>query len=79
MQQKSPGVLEDDAWTEWSVRPAIGSSCVIHYGIRGFSLGHMEVPSYGHLRALEQSQRQQASAGTMGGGMPVPLSRLLGY
>lgn len=58
MRQNSPGVLDDHAWTECSVRPAIGNSCFIQYGargsqygVRGSSLGHLEAPGYGHLRA----------------------------
>lgn len=79
MRQNLPGVLEDHAWTEWSVRPNIGVTCVVHYGVRGFSLGYMEVPGYGNLRVLELSQKQLASAGEKGGSSPKNLSRLLGY
>lgn len=79
MRQKSPGVLEDHAWTEWSVRPTIGSSCFIHYGVRGSSLGHQEVPGYGHLRVLELAQKKQAGAGAMASSARSPLSRLQGY
>ncbi|MGZ3680735.1 MAG: hypothetical protein ACXWQR_19760 [Ktedonobacterales bacterium] len=79
MRQNSPGVLDDHAWTECSVRPAIGNSCFIHYGVRGSSLGHLEVPGYGHLRALELSQKRQASTDTSAGGARTPLIRLLGY
>jgi hypothetical protein len=52
MQHHLPGVLEDHAWTEWSVRPDIGVICLVHYGVRGFSLGYMEVPGYGKLCVL---------------------------
>jgi hypothetical protein len=76
MRQNSTGILEDHAWTEWSVRPVIGSNCFIHYGSRGSSLTHLEVPGYGHLRAFELSQRQQTTAA---GGARTPLLHLLGY
>lgn len=79
MRQKSPGVLEDHAWTEWSVRPIIGSSCFIHYGVRGSSLGYQEIPGYGHLRALELAQKKQTGAGAISGNARPPLSRLQGY
>jgi hypothetical protein len=79
MRQKSPQVLEDKAWTQWSIRPDIGSTCIIHYGVREFSLGYMEVPGYGHLRALELSQKRQMNSGEMNDGSRKPLSRLLGY
>lgn len=79
MRQNSPGVLDDHAWTEWSVRPAIGSSCFIHYGSRGSSLAHQEVPSYGHLRAFELSQKRLASTDTPAGGARTSLIHLLGY
>lgn len=61
IQQKSPGMLTDSAWTEWSVRPQVGRSCHVHYGIHGTSLGHQSVPGYGHLRVLEQSQRRRTA------------------
>ena len=79
MRQHSPGVLDDHAWTEWSDRPTIGSSCFIHYGSRGSSLAHREVPSYGHLRALELSQKRQASTAMQAGRARTPLIHLLGY
>lgn len=79
MRQKSPGVLEDHAWTEWSVRPTIGTSCFIHYGVRGSSLGHQEVPGYGHLRALEVAQKKRAGTGALSSNARPPLSRLQGY
>lgn len=79
MWQKSPGVLDDHAWTEWTIRQGIGSTCAIHYGIRGSSLGHRDIPGYGRLRAFEQSQRRHASTGESGDGSRTPLSRLLGY
>lgn len=79
MQQKLTGVLDDHAWTEWSVRPDIGVTCFIHYGVRGFSLGYMEVPGYGNLRVLELAQKRQTSASAVSDGSRKPLSRLLGY
>lgn len=79
MRQNAPGVLDDHAWTEWSVRPAIGSSCFIHYGLRGASLAHREVASYGHLRAFELSQKRQTSTVMQVGRARTPLIHLLGY
>lgn len=79
MRQKSPGVLEDHAWTEWSVQPDGESMCFIHYGVRGFSLGFMEVPGYGKLRVMELSQKRQTRTDGMADGSHTPLSRLLGY
>lgn len=79
MRQNSPGVLDEHAWTEWSVRPAICSSCFIHYGSSGSSLAHREVPSYGHLRALELSQKQQMSAAMQAGRARTSFIHLLGY
>ncbi|MGO8950914.1 MAG: hypothetical protein ACLQUY_25325 [Ktedonobacterales bacterium] len=57
LQRESPGVLEDDAWGEWVNRPVSGLTFYIHYGYLGWSMSHREVPGYGHLRALEVSQR----------------------
>lgn len=79
MRQNSPGVLDDHAWTEWSVRPASGSTCFIYYGSRGSSLTHLEMPCYGSLRALEVSQKRQATTNTTTGGAPKSLIHLLGY
>lgn len=78
MRQNVPGLLNDHAWTEWSVRPAIGSSCHIHYGLRGSSLAHQEVPCYGHLRAFELSQKRQTSSATQAGRALTSLIDLLG-
>lgn len=79
MRRKLPGVLEDHAWTEWSVRPTIGTMCFIHYGVRGFSLGYMEVPGYGNLRVLELSQKRHTGSSGTSDDTRKPLSRLLGY
>lgn len=79
MRKNAPGVLDDHAWTEWSVRPAIGTNCFIHYGSRGSSLAHQEVPSYGHLRAFELSQKRQTSTATQAGRAHTSLIHLLGY
>lgn len=62
MEGKSPGVLQDHAWTEWSIQPGGSRACAIHYGVVGASLAYQEVPAYGRLRALELSQRRQAGA-----------------
>jgi hypothetical protein len=58
LQRESPGVLEDHAWTEWSRRPDTGMTCFIHYGFRGLSISHQEVPGYGHLQVLERSNQK---------------------
>lgn len=78
MRQTAPALLDDPAWTEWSVRPSIGASCFIHYGVRGYSLGHMEAPGYGTLRAFELDQKGRPSADEDGRGARDSLSRLLG-
>jgi hypothetical protein len=67
MQQTSPGILEDHAWTEWIARPHGTSVCYIHYGIPGSSLSHREVPGYGHLRAAVESPPRQESTSTFSG------------
>lgn len=77
MRQTSPAVLDDPAWTEWSVRPSIGASCFIHYGIRGYMLGHMEVPGYGNLRALELDQKRRTNTDGEGAGARESLIHLL--
>lgn len=53
-------------------------SCLIHYGVRGYALGHMEVPGYGNLRALELDQKGRMSANENGRDAPDSLSHLLG-
>ena len=57
LKRESPGVLEDSAWGEWVMRRGMGLTYFIHYGQKGLSLSHREVPGYGHLRVLEASQR----------------------
>jgi hypothetical protein len=57
LQFEAPGLLEDEAWGEWSTRQDIGLTCSIHYGRLGSSMSHREVPGYGHLRVLEVSHR----------------------
>jgi hypothetical protein len=57
LQRDAPGLLEDDAWGEWTTRQGIGLTYSIHYGRSGSSMSHREVPGYGHLRALEVSHR----------------------
>jgi hypothetical protein len=78
MRQNIPGLLEDHAWTEWSLRPDVGVTCIIHYGVRGFSLGYMEVPGYGNLRVLELSRKRQTSPGEKGDSSRKTLGHLLG-
>lgn len=78
MRETSPAVLDDPAWMEWSARPTIGASCFIHYGVRGYTLGHMEVPGYGNLRALELDQKRQTRDDEGSSDARGSLSRLLG-
>jgi hypothetical protein len=61
MQHESPLMLDDYAWTEWSDLPGGGRTCSINYGRFGVSLGHQEVPGYGHLRVFELSHRRPES------------------
>src|SRR5579864_4167098 len=56
LEHEAPGLLEDHAWTEWLTHPGVGLTAYIHYGVRGSSMSHREVPGYGHLRVLEVSQ-----------------------
>jgi hypothetical protein len=58
MRHESPLVLDDPAWTEWSAHRGGSRTCSINYGRFGLSLGHQEVPGYGHLRVFEVSQRR---------------------
>lgn len=78
MRQIAPAVLDDPTWTEWSLRPSIGANCFIHYGVRGYSLGHIKTPGYGNLRALELDQNGHTNANENGGDARASLSRLLG-
>jgi hypothetical protein len=64
MQHESPLMLDDYAWTEWSDLPGGGRTCSINYGRLGVSLGHQEVPGYGHLRVFELSHRRPESRDT---------------
>ncbi|HLZ24318.1 MAG TPA: hypothetical protein VKQ30_19565 [Ktedonobacterales bacterium] len=73
MQKKSPGVLEDHAWTEWITSARGPDVCYIHYGISGSSLSHREVPGYGHLRASVIPMRQEDTSNA-----PGSLARQLG-
>ena len=78
MRETSPAVLDDPAWMEWSARPTIGARCFIHYGVRGYTLGHMEVPGYGNLRALELDQKRQTRDDEGSSDARGSLNRLLG-
>ena len=75
MIAESPGVLIDPAWTEWLVLPNGSRTCSIHYGVVGHSLSHREVPGYGHLRALEVSQKRAEQISETG----KSFDRMLGY
>lgn len=63
LRRDAPGLLQDHAWLEWSLLPDGSRAGAIHYGVAGASLGYQEVPGYGRLHALDQSQRRPISAG----------------
>jgi hypothetical protein len=72
LQEKSPGVLQDHAWTEWPTHRKTNTRCYIHYGFREGSLGHQGVPGYGRLIVLELSgPPRRADAGESLFGMPA--------
>jgi hypothetical protein len=79
LQRESPGVLEDHAWTEWRWRPDTGMACFIHYGFRGLSMSHQEVPGYGHLRALERSNQKVVDSTWSSPELSVNMRRLVGH
>jgi hypothetical protein len=60
MQRNAPGLLDDRAWTGWSLS---GGSMAgsIQLGVLGRSLGHQPVPGYGRLRVLDLSQKRPES------------------
>jgi hypothetical protein len=58
IQHECPRVLDDAACTEWSAHRGGSRTGFINYGRFGLSLGHQELPGYGHLRVFEVSQRR---------------------
>jgi hypothetical protein len=53
IEAESPGMLADNAWTEWN-RLADGSqTCAIVYGRFGASPSERDIPGYGTLHAYE--------------------------
>ncbi len=75
MQVESPGVLLDSAWNEWSTLSNGSKTCTINYGAAGRSISHREVPGYGHLRALEVSQKRREPSGDTS----TSFDRILGF
>ena len=59
IQQKSPRLLVDHAWTEWTMLADGSQSCAIVYGIRGGPPGDRAILGYGHLRAFESRHKQK--------------------
>jgi hypothetical protein len=53
MEDESPGVLADQAWTEWSHLADGSQTCAIVYGRVGASPGERGVPGYGIVQAYE--------------------------
>ena len=59
IQQESPRLLADHAWTEWIILADGSQSCAIVYGIRGGPPGDRAILGYGTLRAFELRHKQQ--------------------
>lgn len=53
IQQQSPRLLDDHAWTEWTTLADGSQSCAIVYGIHGGPPGDRAILGYGSLRAFE--------------------------
>ena len=58
IQQESPRLLADHAWTEWIILADGSQSCAIIYGIHGGPPGERAILGYGHLRAFESRHKQ---------------------
>lgn len=59
IQQESPRLLADHAWTEWIILADGSQSCAIVYGMRDGPPGERAILSYGHLRAFESRHKQK--------------------
>jgi hypothetical protein len=59
MEDESPGVLADHAWTEWSHLADGSQTCAIVYGRVGAAPGERGVPGYGTMHAYEARHVQQ--------------------
>jgi hypothetical protein len=58
IQQESPRLLADHAWTEWTILADGSQSCAIVYGIHGGPPGERAVLGYGSLRVFELRHKQ---------------------
>src|SRR5690242_6709889 len=58
IQQESPRLLADHAWTEWIILADGSQSCAIIYGVHGGPPGERAILGYGHLRAFESRHKQ---------------------
>ncbi|HEU5349583.1 MAG TPA: hypothetical protein VFU63_13310, partial [Ktedonobacterales bacterium] len=63
IQQASPRLLMDHAWTEWTTLADGSQSCAIMYGIQGSPPGDRAVLGYGYLRAFEVRHKQNMERG----------------
>jgi hypothetical protein len=59
IQQESPRLLSDHAWTEWTILADGSQSCAIVYGIRRGPPGDRAILGYGSLRAFELRHKQK--------------------
>ena len=59
IQQESPLLLVDHAWTEWIILADGSQSCAIVYGIQAGPPGDRAILGYGHLRAFESRHKQK--------------------
>ena len=63
IQQESPRLLMDHAWTEWTTLSDGSQSCAILYGVRGDPPRERTIIGYGSLRAFESRHTQQVERG----------------
>ena len=59
IQQESPRLLVDHAWTEWTILADGSQSCAIVYGIQDGPPGDRAILNYGHLSAFELRHKQK--------------------
>ena len=59
MEDESPGVLADQAWTDWSQLADGSQTCAIVYGRVGAAPGERGVPGYGAMHAYEARHLQE--------------------
>jgi hypothetical protein len=59
IQQESPRLLADHAWTEWTTLADGSQTCAIVYGIHGGPPGNRAILGYGSLRAFESWHKRQ--------------------